>query len=152
MKARWLLAVAVLSAGCASPGPMPLPAGVGGRALQCDAAGTAYWVQQDGTYVIHLESKSMGGKTDATLCVEPSAQGWRPPDPCRSDTRIDEWRTDRGADWIVELKAGCALSVWLKERNFTTRATTGCPAGAQLDSASFSGSGGFHVTFSVTRL
>jgi hypothetical protein len=120
--------------------------------MQCDATGATYQILQDGTYVIHLEHKNMGDKTGATLCIEPSPQGWRPPDPCRSDTRIDDWRTDRGADWIVELKAGSALAVWLTEGGFTTRAATRCPPGAQVDSASFTGTNGFGVLFWVGRL
>ncbi|HTP28631.1 MAG TPA: hypothetical protein VMK12_23605 [Anaeromyxobacteraceae bacterium] len=141
----------LVASGCAVSGGVPLAVGAGGHVMQCDETGSAYQILQDGTYVIHLESKSMGNKSGASLCIEPSPQGWRPPDPCRTDTRIDDWRADRGADWIVEARAGCALAVWLTEGNFTTRAATHCPAGARVDTASFTGSGGFRVSFAVTR-
>jgi len=151
MKLRWLLGMAAVTS-CATSGPVPFAVGTSTHALRCDAAGTTYQVLQDGTYVIHLDSKNMANKSGATLCIEPSPQGWRPPDPCHSDVRIDDWRMDRSADWIVELKAGSALAVWVPEGSFTTRAATGCPPGAQVDSAGFSGSGGFHVLFTVARL
>ncbi|HTP26897.1 MAG TPA: hypothetical protein VMK12_14745 [Anaeromyxobacteraceae bacterium] len=143
--------VLLAASGCAASGGVPLAVGAGSHVMQCDQNGSTYQFLQDGTYVIHLESKNMGNKSGASLCIEPSPQGWRPPDPCRAGTQIDDWRADRGADWILEVKAGCALGVWLTERSFTTRAATGCPAGAQVDTAGFTGSGGFRVSFVVTR-
>jgi hypothetical protein len=119
--------------------------------MQCDASGTQYVILEPGRYYIHLDSKTMGDKAGASLCVEPTPDGWRPPDPCRSNVRVDEWRTDRGSDWSVELRAGSALAVWIKEGSFDARASTRCPAGAQVDTANFSGSGGFRASFVVTR-
>ena len=142
----------LLASGCAASASLPLATGPTAHALQCDASGTQYRVQQPGRYVIHLDSKRLGDKSNVTLCIEPTPDGWLPPDPCRSDVRLDEWRTDRGADWIIELRAGNSLAVWLQESGLATRAATHCAAGVQTDRAVFSGSQGFSVTFMVSRL
>jgi hypothetical protein len=142
----------LFGASCAAQGSMPYVGGLGTHALQCDSSGALYLIQEPGRYVFHLESKNMGDKSDASLCIEPTPQGWLPPDPCRTGVRLDEWRLDRGADWIVELRPGNALAVWLQEGGFTSRASTRCAPGVQTDRAVFSASGNFAVTLMVSRL
>lgn len=71
-----------------------------------------YKVVQSGTYNIVLESKTMGGMSDASLCVEKGEAGLRPAEPC---IHIQDWH--EGYVWKVNLLKGNYLTVWATEGN-----------------------------------
>ena len=109
-------------------------------AFEFDGGGMAYNVILPGTYVIHLETCTLGKKTEASLC----ANGQNPPiNSCR---HIENW----SGDWTIDLSKGHQLGVFTKEgNNGSGPATTGAKGGAAYVLNYYDGS--FFVSFSVRR-
>lgn len=108
--------------------------------FECSNDGFNYISLTSGTFVIHLETLTLGKMTEAAIYIN----GHTP--PTKSRRHIENWN----GDWTVELYKGFHIGVFTKtEQNDVGSATTG-RAGGSTSALNFS-DGAFFVSFSVQK-